>query len=332
MPISKDKELEIINFYKNKLTYKQIAEKFGISKSSVRNVLARNNIPRQTEKYKHKKDIYLSYEINIIEDYNNGLGCDKLAKKYNLSQSTIFSILKNNNIEIKSTEERIAFSSKFQRNEKFNIEFFKNNSNELAYIMGFILADGHFTFSKAGYSGRISINIHKNDIHILHKFCDLTGLDYNSIKIYRGKYSRVSVRHPEFCDLIQKWGIVPRKTYEPIKFDLPTEYIKPYIVGFMDGDGFVSAGDSSSGGYYFNFTANKITTENIINFLSQIGFDGKKFVKEKGSDIWNIFNISNKKDFFTIIRLLEPWKYSNFDRKWKSATNKIKEIDNEQNL
>ncbi|MDP3883271.1 MAG: LAGLIDADG family homing endonuclease [Candidatus Staskawiczbacteria bacterium] len=126
-------------------------------------------------------------------------------------------------------------------NKKINQDFFKIWSAEMAYVLGFIVADGSIIKRNTGINSYI-FNITSKDKDILEKIQDILGssyrigIKYNSLKM---PYNQIQVCNLEICDDLMKLGIHPRKTYnlEPIK--VPKKYFSDYVRGFFDGDGTV---------------------------------------------------------------------------------------------
>lgn len=142
------------------------------------------------------------------------------------------------------------------RKHFFNENYFeKIDTQEKAYWLGFIAADGAVTKSSEYNSFRLSISIQENDIEHLNKF--LECIDGNDIKIE--KYSnnmgysnkdnptrivRVVLNSYKLCMDLQKYYIHPNKSYD-IQFPIiPQKYIPDYLRGLFDGDG----------SYYFKFS------------------------------------------------------------------------------
>jgi uncharacterized protein (DUF433 family) len=73
---------QVIEDYKNGLGKKQLFDKYGCSMSSICVILADVHTPR---KLLSKTD-----KANIVKDYLAGISFDDLAKKYNVTKSTIF--------------------------------------------------------------------------------------------------------------------------------------------------------------------------------------------------------------------------------------------------
>lgn len=74
----------------------------------------------------------------IIKMYNDGMSTTEIAIAGNVSSRRITQILKKNNVELRP---RGHWKRKYHINE----DYFKHWSPNMAYILGFFLADGTIT-------------------------------------------------------------------------------------------------------------------------------------------------------------------------------------------
>lgn len=128
-----------------------------------------------------------------------------------------------------------------RKNAKYIIDenFFKNiDSEEKAYLLGWIASDGHIDY------GLWYININKKDIATLEKLRDLICKNI-PIKYGDDNMVKFSVHSTKMCHDLCKWLKLDFKKDGPhkkdfiIQFpDLETDELKwHYIRGHMDGDG-----------------------------------------------------------------------------------------------
>lgn len=89
-------ELEIIKLYEQGLTKGTLAKEFNISTPTITKVLNRNNV-KSREKYNSIK-VTEDIEKEIINLYKNSNSANKIAKKLNLSKSTICIKLHKHNL------------------------------------------------------------------------------------------------------------------------------------------------------------------------------------------------------------------------------------------
>ena len=111
----------------------------------------------------------------------------------------------------------------------------------MAYILGFIVADGCIIKRKGGTESYI-FNITSKDKDILEKIRKILGsnhkigIKYNSLKI---PYNQIQICNLEICRDLMKLGIHPRKTYNLGPIGTPEKYFPDFVRGFFDGDGSV---------------------------------------------------------------------------------------------
>lgn len=123
-------------------------------------------------------------------------------------------------------------------NSKYNVNvhFFDVIDDEFkAYILGFILADGHV--SKAG---NLMFTIKSDDIDILTKINEAMKSNYPIRKI-RNKYSSLIISSKYICDKLNEIGFNNRKTYgfdfKKLISKIPNSLYHHFVRGMFDGDG-----------------------------------------------------------------------------------------------
>lgn len=176
-------------------------------------------------------------EDKIIQDYlSKTMFIKDICKKYNISDYIFNKILERNKIE--KYDPRFMYP---QNQVKFKVEesFFEKESPEMAYVLGFIAADG--TVRKK--ANEIKITVAKKDAELLEKFKKLIG--GRDIKFYQtadGYESATWVfTSKKIKDKLAEYNIVPNKTFSfvfPKK--LKKEYWIDFIRGYFDGDGSIS--------------------------------------------------------------------------------------------
>jgi hypothetical protein len=162
-------------------------------------------------------------ENKVIKLYGEGMSQAKIAKSINRSQGAIWKILKKNNINCRG--------KKF-RKHKINELFFETWTSNMAYILGFITADGNVS------KNSLRIKIHKNDIEILEFI--KSNLGGGPIRISKENYIIADFNSIKLIESLKLYEVVPNKTAKlKLNFDIPEIYIRDYIRGLFDGDGCV---------------------------------------------------------------------------------------------
>lgn len=115
----------------------------------------------------------------------------------------------------------------------------------LAYVVGLLTTDGNLSSD-----GR-HITMLSSDLQLLKTFCLCLNLSKKSIRkrkqsgfgknprydykpSYRVQFSQVQLHH-----WLTKIGLFPNKTYKLEKIDVPDNYFRDFLRGWLDGDGSV---------------------------------------------------------------------------------------------
>lgn len=186
-----------------------------------------------------KTDRWTEKEIEFLKENCNILTYKEIAKVLNRTTSAIS--LKSKKLGIKKYEYNC------------NKNFFENiDSEEKAYWLGFIMADGWISINDKTNSGTVGIELQKRDEEHLKKFNKLIEGNYkiserertcnlskeeDKNKLFKTSYIKIySIKMAE--DLV-KLGCIQNKTYN-LKFPvIEEELIRHFIRGFFDGDGCV---------------------------------------------------------------------------------------------
>lgn len=119
----------------------------------------------------------------------------------------------------------------------YNESFFEYWSHDMAYILGFITADG----SVNNYSLRIEIQERDSELleFIKRKIAPISPI---TERILNGrKYIRLNINNIAILNSLKKFNIIPNKTKRlSVSFKIPLLYISDYIRSFFDGDGWVT--------------------------------------------------------------------------------------------
>lgn len=174
---------------------------------------------------KHRKRILETEKI--IKLYLDGESTTEIAKLANVSSRYIRMLLKNNNVEMRAR-------GSWKRKYTINSDYFKTWSNNMAYILGFFIADGTVARELQ------SVSISQKEKYILENIKREMG---SNQPIYKNKTTGVYILsiHSKIIkeDLIEIHGVRPNKS-STIEFPyVPEEYMNHFIRGYFDGDGFV---------------------------------------------------------------------------------------------
>jgi len=119
-----------------------------------------------------------------------------------------------------------------------NHHFFKKWSEKMAYILGFITADGNII--KSRYSYYLQFCLQKNDIDILNKMRKILA-PKNKFSYYKPENTlHFKVGSTTIYKDLIKLGITSNKTFSVKPPKIPKAYLRHYLRGFFDGDGCIS--------------------------------------------------------------------------------------------
>lgn len=125
--------------------------------------------------------------------------------------------------------------------KKINKNFFKSWSPAMAYILGFMFADGNVVETKRG---TYFFAIYTSDEDLLVKIKNVLSSSHK-ITYKKGNISgcyRLQVGSKEmFLDLVEL-GMTPNKAKRMLFPDIPKKFISHFVRGYFDGDGNVWVG------------------------------------------------------------------------------------------
>lgn len=175
-------------------------------------------------------------KINAINEYkiNTKISASFLAKKYSISISAMCCLLKRRGIIPKNRPIR-----KYSVNENY---FDKIDSEEKAYFLGFLYADGYVHEKR----GCVTISLRYNDKEILVKLNKLISSNRPLAKINYNKYKRgtknqfrLNINSKKIAIKLKKIGCSQNKSFT-LKFpnkEILNNFERAFIRGYFDGDG-----------------------------------------------------------------------------------------------
>lgn len=173
-------------------------------------------------------------EKQLVEEYKAGATVTSLTQKY--GYKTKKSVL--DKINKYYPEEKKAIIQEAKNNRKgYNIDLSKINSEFNAYFIGLLLTDGYIS------NNRAQIGLDLSDEDCIKFLAEVINIKYNFYSNQtKGRY-RLLIEGEEYKKTVERYGLVPSKTYNlkpPILFKEEEKFI-PYIIrGIIDGDGTVS--------------------------------------------------------------------------------------------
>jgi len=259
-----------------------------------------------------KKVILKSLTEEVLKKEYSVLGKSliDIAREYNCTRQYIHKLLNKYGIvrRTKSEARKIAIERKKLKFEKevdgqletvylgdwtVNRDFFKTWTPQMAYVLGFIYADGSLDAGKKNSKTKTTIasprcSISQNSPEILEKIKVL--MSYNR-KLYkaknwpRGYLYRLDLTDEEMYEDLLKIGLTPAKSLN-VKFpEMPTECICHFIRGCWDGDGSVYFEKGRPGEIRASFVSgSEQFIKRIVLELYKIGIERQRISYTKPSE------------------------------------------------
>ena len=194
------------------------------------------------KKNKNIKEVTEEIKMKVIEAYKKGKSLRQLEKDYGITRQSISGYLEGEGIKTTIGNHYRYFYHDFDFFEKIDTE-------EKAYWLGFMYADGYIVnYKSKGYGERsCGITLSIKDENHLKKFKTsikaTNPLNYYKKKNTNSEFVRLLLKSEKtVLDLINK-GCVPQKT-KILKFPsnetIPKNLLRHFIRGYFDGDGCLS--------------------------------------------------------------------------------------------
>lgn len=224
--------------------------------------------------------------LDLKKRYEKGETLQEIADSICVSRQTVSKWLKSIGTAI------------YKKNKMINLNqniFDEINTEEKAYWLGFLFADGNL--SSKGYYIRLNLSSNdKSHMEKLRKF-----LNYEcEIKDYKNKgngISRISVSNKHLWETLKSKGCVPNKSLIlkfPLKvFENHKNLIRHFIRGYWDGDGCLTYRDKEKKRPEVNVIS---TNEFLMEMQKYLPVKQKENIpiKHKGNDVIRTWTCEGK--------------------------------------
>lgn len=259
-------------------------------------------------------------EQEICTLYQTGQYTQKfLAEKYSVCAEVIRNILRGHNIEIRKSVRKIDLDL---QEDYFNCI----NSEEKAYLLGFLFADGNV------YKNQVTLEIQYRDIEILHL---LQKELHSSNKISYRKRDNIEMCSCRICSEqirkdLEKYGIIPDKTHKTTHLpDIPKKFLKDFLRGLVDGDGWITK--DKLGYYHIGFVNNYASVcqdfQDKCNSLIEHKTQAK--ITNKGNNSGYVAQFQSKESVKQLATVLYKDSTCYLTRKYNLATDIFESKGNE---
>lgn len=209
----------------------------------------------------------------------------------------------------------------------YNQDYFKViDSEEKAYWLGFIMADGAITKNcKNGIDNRLSIILKLSDIEHLKKFQKSIESNQKIItktvtsKGHSSEICELRFNSKIICDDLMRFGVTSNKTGKELIPSLSEELVHHFIRGFFDGDGCIYRN-----GKYLNASVCSAS----ITFINQLKdvlnkLTIKPYIEDRCKNGKSFYVIGTKKQLYVKIFLDYMYKDSTIylERKYEKYIN-----------
>lgn len=159
------------------------------------------------------------------------------ARILGIDYKIIKSYVGNRKIKIGEDGKNFIKNSKMLKDTNVALPYLKIQTPRVAYICGFLWADGSFQRVKEG--GCISLEIKKDDINdIISLFTDDGWKIYNRKRYNWKEISAVKISNPVMFNIFEKMGYVSGRYDMTTAISyIPEDLRKHWIHGLFDGDG-----------------------------------------------------------------------------------------------
>lgn len=183
--------------------------------------------------------------------------------------------------------------------------FFKTWNPEMAYILGYIFADGNINWNLKKSYRALTITASKKDVNHLEKIRQKIQSTKQLLYSTNTESFRLIVNNVNICKDLMRKGVIPNKSLTVEFPKVPGKFLRHFIRGVVDGDGnvrFVNRKKSP----YFEITissGSKKFLEKIAEEIKIIGINAR--VRKVGENVF-VLQYSCKKGL-----KLAKWIYDN---------------------
>lgn len=165
-----------------------------------------------------------------------------------------------------SIQSKVRFLDTKQKVKKYDLNqhFFEKWNEKMAYVLGFITADGNIC--KSGRSHMLQIACDDRDVIEKIKCAMSSSSPIHMRSRKNGKVSyQLRISDIITYNNLRKLGIKPRKSLDITPASVPNKYLRHYFRGFFDGDGSV-------------WVSNRTSTKRLVTVFYSASFSMAKFI------------------------------------------------------
>ncbi len=227
----------------------------------------------------------------IIKMYKSGMPFKEMVPIIGISERAIRNIMYKHGIEMN----RKQFSGQ-PRKHKVNEDFFKIWTNEMAWVLGLFVTDGHVNNTIH------SIAFSQKDETILRLIANLMEADYVLAPTGPTKTTpTLLINSKEIKKDLANLGILANKSLTVPFPDVPEEFLPSFVRGVIDGDGWVQ-----KTGYVMNVTSgSRIFAEGLLSVFQswKLRSEITSVISQTGNSIYRIW-VKGKYDLPKLAKII----------------------------
>ncbi len=273
-----DREINLLKKHKD-LTDKELQRRF--LKNRTIKSLSQKRLHIGQVKFSHHRFTDKDYKL-IKNLHAKGFNDKQIAKKLNVEPS----IVPHHRLNV--------LGIRTLKRYRYNEDFFKAWTPKMAYILGFIFADGSLAISSG--KNNLSFKIQIGDIEIIEAIRKCICPDkplYNRKARPPGRKNQIGIdiTNETICSDLVKLGVPigSKKTYTMTLPDVPEDMFNHFVRGYFDGDGNLNIQKHKSKITNINWNTscvshdwNQQLLEMIKKYLDVNGYLSKDNKKSKG--------------------------------------------------
>lgn len=221
--------------YESGVSTVEIGKMFNVDYRTVWAALKSMGVERRPVPEHLRHEELESLKDECIRLYTEGVGPTEIAKRLGISKTSVHRYLRSAGVTPKGLS---YWATKYPvRNEN---AFERINTDEKAYYLGFLMADGNILLNTRGEPVAVQVCLSEQDRELLESLAKFVGTDaplYErpdrnalQLRIYSRKLAR------DLCTC----GCVPNKTFTlqfPPEETVPKGLLGAFVRGYFDGDG-----------------------------------------------------------------------------------------------
>jgi transposase len=306
---------KVVDLYNNGMSQPDIAKIYDCGATTISNVLRKMNVETRLGGSKNTQDKV----AQMCEMYKSGKLLKEIADEFRTTRVTVSKLIKKSGVEI----DRFTYH--------FNEHYFDNiDSQDKAYILGLLWADGHNRVNKGG----VIIELQEEDKDLLEKINNITENERPLRKVelhkknpnWKNQYNLLW-QSKYLSSLLNSYGMCQRKS---LVLEFPNwlnENLYPHFIrGYLDGDGCICCLKDNT-----RIQVSMVGTKTFLEFIQRIccSIDVKSYIThdKRANDVICQLSIVSNSSALAFL----SWIYKDANLKIERKYNKYQQFINNIN-